>query len=362
MPVAERLVVPMRAQRGRQKPIVYSGFRFDERGLEPVGTPTREQWSECLDYLMHVGRRIHFWIGDLLVYGERRWGEMYVEMIERTGYEIRTLRTLKWVAGQIDVSRRRDDLSFAHHQEAAGLSPDQQDAILARAALEGWTREMVRHAVNRLTYESERPDVVVVPGLHHGDCREVMQTLPDESIDLLLTAPPHEGPADVDALDTALACATTKLKPNSHVYVLATWQTYPEVAAVVERCFDLRNTLTWVKDIGETAGGHDNYGDQYEVILFAHKGRRHLNGRRDGDVVHFDCVATPQHPAEKPVELLQYLIGKSTQEQETVLDPFMNVGSTCLAASRAKRGFVGIERDRGWYDQAVRRLSAARGT
>ena len=67
-----------------------------------MGTPTREQWSECLDYLMHVGRRIHFWIGDLLVYGERRWGEMYDEMIERTGYEPRTLRTLKWVAGQIE--------------------------------------------------------------------------------------------------------------------------------------------------------------------------------------------------------------------------------------------------------------------
>ena len=70
--------------------------------------------------------------------------------------------------------------------------------------------------------------------------------------------------------------------------MFATWQTYHEVASVVERYFDLRNTLAWVKDTGETAGGHDNYGDQYEVILFAHKGRRHLNGRREGDVVHFD--------------------------------------------------------------------------
>src|SRR5437763_17031810 len=137
--------------------MVYCRFRLDTRGLEPVGTPTREQWSECLAYLTHLSRHVHFWIGDLLVDGEARWGEMYDEMIERTGYEIRTLRTLKWVAGQIDASRRRDDLTFAHHQEAAGLAPNQQDDILARAALEGWTREMVRHAVNRLAYESERP-------------------------------------------------------------------------------------------------------------------------------------------------------------------------------------------------------------
>jgi DNA methylase len=307
-----------------------------------------------LDYLMHLARRIHWWIGDLLVYGEWRWGEMYDEMIERTGYEVRTLRTLKWVAGQIDVSRRRDDLSFAHHQEAAALPPELQDAILAQAAREGWTREMVRHAANRLAYETERPDVAVVPGLHHGDCQAVMQTLPDESIDLLLTAPP---PGDVAALDAALVIAATKLKPNSHVYVFGTWQTYAETADVVGRYFDVRNTVAWVKDTGAEAGGYANYGDQYEVILFAHKGRRHLNGRRAGDVVHFDCVAEPKHAGEKPVPLLRYLIEKSTQPTETVLDPFMAVGNTGLAAGRERRGFVGIERDRGLYDQAVRRLS-----
>jgi hypothetical protein len=337
--MAQRLPVPMRAR----KPIVYSGFRLGDRELEPVGTPTREQWSDCLDYLMHLARRIHWWIGDLLVYGEYRWGAMYDEMIEHTGYEIRTLRTLKWVAGQIDASRRRVDLTFAHHQEAAGLPPDQQDAILARAAREGWTREMVRHAVNRLAYEAERPDTVVVPGIHHGDCREVMRTLPDESLDLLLTAPPR----DAVVLDAVLATAAAKLKRNSHVYVFATWQTYPETAGIVERHFDLRNTLAWVRDTGATAGGHDNYGDQYEVILFAHKGRRHLNGLREGDVVYLD------HPRE----LFQYLIGKSTQERETVLDPFMATGDTGLAAKTTHRGFVGIERDRERYDLAVSRLA-----
>ena len=48
--------------------MVYCGFRLDTRGLEPVGTPTREQWSACLDYLTHLSRHVHFWIGDLLVY------------------------------------------------------------------------------------------------------------------------------------------------------------------------------------------------------------------------------------------------------------------------------------------------------
>jgi DNA methylase len=345
--VAQRLLVPIRAR----KPVVYSGFRLGERGAEPVGSPTREQWSDCLDYLMHMGRRIHFWIGDLLVYGERRWGEMYDEMIERTGYEARTLRTLKWVAGQIEAARRRDDLTFAHHQEVAGLVPEYQDALLAEAAREGWTREMVRHAVNRLSYEHDRPAVTASPGLRHGDWREVMPTLPDESVDLLLTAPP-----DIAVLDAALTLATAKLKPNSHVYVFGTWQAYPDIADVVEQHFDLRNTLAWVKDTGANAGGWDNYGDQYEVILFAHKGRRHLNGPREGDVLHFDAIASPQ-PGEKPLALLRYLIGKSTKAGETVLDPFANVGNTCVAAKLTERGFVGIEGDRGLYEHAVSRLA-----
>jgi len=329
---------------------IVHGFRLAERGLTPVGTPTREQWSDCLDYLMHLERHIHFWIGDLLLCGARRWGEMYDEMIERTGYEPRTLRTLKWVASSVDVSRRREGLSFAHHQEVAGLSPEQQDVVLAQAQREGWTREMVRHAVNRLAYEGERSDdVTVVSGLHHGDCRHVMQTLPDESIDLLLTDPPQDSADDVAILDSALDCVTTKLKPNSHVYIFTTWQMYPEITAVVERYFDVRNTLTWVTtSSADGLGGHGNYVDQYAVILFAHKGRRHLNGHRTGDVLRYE-----------PMALLQYLIGKSTREQETVLDPFMRVGNTCLAAQAERRRYVGIESDQRWYQQAVHSLAAA---
>jgi hypothetical protein len=316
-----------------------------ERGLTPVGTPTREQWSDCLDYLLHLERHIHFWIGDLLVHGESRWGEMYDEMLQRTGYEPRTLRTLKWVASSVDVSRRREGLSFAHHKEAAGLSPEQQDSILGQAEREGWTREMVHHAANRLSYEHGRSDVAVVPGMRFGDCRQVMQTLPDESIDLLVTDPPQDSP---EVVNQALSFATAKMKPNSHAYIFTTWQRYEATAGIVEQHLALRNTLTWVRDSGERAGGTSNYEDQYAVILFAHKGRRHLNGHRTGDVLRFE-----------PVALLQYLIGKSTREQETVLDPFMRAGNTCLAAHAERRRYVGIEKDEGLYRQAVHSLATA---
>src|SRR5947209_609120 len=192
---------------------------------------------------MHIEKNIHFWLGDLLTYGESRWGAMYTEMVEETGYDYATLRVFKWVAGQVASSRRREGLTFAHHQEVAGVAPDQQQRLLARAERDGWTREDIRHEVNRLAYEIERPaGVPLVSGLHHGDCRQVVATLPNESVDLLLTDPPGGGdaPETSDVLDAALACATTKLKPNSHIYVFTTWPQYPETAAVVERHFALR--------------------------------------------------------------------------------------------------------------------------
>ena len=329
--------------------LIYAGFSLGRRGLAPVGKPTREQWLECLHYLMHVERGAQFWIGDLLNFGEHQWGVTYIEVSEATGYNCATLRVFKWVAGEIPPSRRRDGLTFAHHREVAGVPPDEQDRILARAERDGWARKDVRREVERVGCERERPDgIPIVSGLHHGDSRMVVRALPNESVDLLLTDPRSgTGPAAARALDDVLASATTKLKPNSHIYVFTTLQWYPETADIVERHFELRQTLLWVRD------------GRHEQILFAHKGRRHLNGRRDGDVLCFDGVAAPQHPAEKPVALLEYLIEKSTQEKEMVLDPFMGTGSTCVAARNAGRRYTGIEIERRWYEHAQRRLDAA---
>ena len=93
---------------------------------------------------------IPFWIGDLLNHGEGRWGGTATrEMVKQVGYDPDTLGVYQWVAARVDISRRRKSLSFGHHQEVAGVSPDQQELILARAERDGWTREDVRHEVNR---------------------------------------------------------------------------------------------------------------------------------------------------------------------------------------------------------------------
>ena len=364
----------------REQPgLVVYGFLLGDRGLTPVGTPTRAQWLQCLHYLMHLERHVHFWMGDLLAYGEQCWGEKYTELIEQTGYDLGTLRTLKWVASQVHVSERHENLPFAHHQEAAKLPPSQQRLVLARAAKEHWTRERVRQETYRLTRTVARPERLTLdPGLHHGDCRDILDRLPGESADLLVTDPPYGldyiSPTrivpfpqmvndDLDhafrVLDEALGRASRKLKPNSHVCVFTSWKTCSQMAEVVANHFSMLGRIAWIKNnwgVGDLEGA---YGEKYELVLLAHNGPRH-SGRDHAQALHFDRVGTNQlrHPTQKPVALLEYLISTLSQKGETVLDPFMGSGSTCVAARRAGRRYIGIEIDRQWYELALQRLAA----
>lgn len=66
-----------------------------------------------------------------------------------------------------------------------------------------------------------------------------------------------------------------------------------------------------------------------------------------------------QHPTEKPVELLRWLVRTYTDVGETVFDATMGSGSCGVAAIEEGRGFVGIEKDDGWYSFAEKRIGKA---
>jgi DNA modification methylase len=61
------------------------------------------------------------------------------------------------------------------------------------------------------------------------------------------------------------------------------------------------------------------------------------------------------HPYEKPIALMEYLINRCPDE--IILDPFMGSGTTGLACLKTNRQFIGIEKEKQYYDVAVRRAS-----
>ena len=82
-----------------------------------------------------------------------------------------------------------------------------------------------------------------------------------------------------------------------------------------------------------------------------------------GDIISFSCIfhtsEKQQHPTQKPVPLLEYLIRTYTNPGETVLDPTMGSGSTGVAAANTGRNFIGIELNAGYFAIAQERIQAA---
>ena len=63
-----------------------------------------------------------------------------------------------------------------------------------------------------------------------------------------------------------------------------------------------------------------------------------------------------QHPTQKPVPLLEYLIKTYTNEDDTVMDNTMGSGSTGVACKNLNRYFIGIEKDEKYFNVAQERL------
>ena len=94
-----------------------------------------------------------------------------------------------------------------------------------------------------------------------------------------------------------------------------------------------------------------------------HGGGEHFVKGNDGtryptSIIRFNR-AKGQHPTQKPVPLLEYLIKTYTNAGETVLDPTMGSGSTGVAAANTGRRFIGIELDAGYFEIAQKRIADA---
>lgn len=101
-----------------------------------------------------------------------------------------------------------------------------------------------------------------------------------------------------------------------------------------------RNTTTDLYD-KQKPSSCVNYGDRYPTTIL--KFNRELHPR--------------YHPTQKPVALLEYLIKTYTNEGEIVLDNCMGSGSCCIASINTNRRFIGIEKDIKYFNIAQNRIS-----
>ena len=101
-------------------------------------------------------------MGDWLVYGQDKFDDRYSEVTAAVGLDYQTLRNYAWVARKVDLSRRRESLSFQHHAEVARLSPDEQNRWLDLAVENRWSRNELRRHLRSAADRAETPDPSVV--------------------------------------------------------------------------------------------------------------------------------------------------------------------------------------------------------
>jgi len=254
---------------------------------------------------------------------------------------------------------------------------------------------------------SEKPldgrETPVPPGaIDHIFCKssEAMSELPERSVHLLVTSPPYNAGKEYDAdltleeyrllLRRVFAEAYRVLVGGGRLCVnvanLGRKPYLPLHAFLIEDLLDLgflmRGEIIWNK--ASSASPSTAWGswksasnpvlrDVHEYILvfskesFARRSTGRTNTIRREDFLEwtksvwtFPAVSARKvgHPAPFPEELPARLIDLLSFEGDIVLDPFCGSGTTCLAARRAGRHYVGYELNPRYVDLALKRLSA----
>lgn len=236
--------------------------------------------------------------------------------------------------------------------------------------------------------------------LYHGDCREVLQALEPESVDLVFADPPYflsnggitcqsgrmvkvdKGRWDVSQGVEAMHQFNTEwlrgcqrvLRPNGSIMVSGTRHVIFSVGYAMQQLgFKILNDIVWYKVTPPPNLSCRYFTHATETILWA--------GRDQRTKHHFDYPAMKadnggkqmqnlwsivpplkaekrfgKHPTQKPLTLLERIIRAAAPEDALVLDPFNGCGTTGVAAALLGRRYLGVELDEEYLSRTVQRL------
>lgn len=188
-----------------------------------------------------------------------------------------------------------------------------------------------------------------------------------QKADMVFTDPPygykyesnhqdkHKMLENDDKILDFLPCAFAVTKDNAAIYLCASHQTAHQWRPLIDQHFTHKNLIVWKKNnwsMGDLAGA---FAGQHELIFFAHKGRVELRGDRSRDVWEFDRDPPKDHPTQKPVDLVEFAISKTSDKGSAVLDLFGGSGTTLIAAEKTARNAFMMELDPKYCDVIVAR-------
>lgn len=213
--------------------------------------------------------------------------------------------------------------------------------------------------------------------LYHGDCLEILPSLPYESIDLILTDPPYgidyQSARRIDkakwkpkiANDTKPFTAWTNdafriMKDTGALLCFCRWDVQEVFKEAIEKSgFHIKSQIVWDREIHGMGDLKTQFAPQHDVIWFATKGKFTFPGIRPPSVLRFKRIDAEKliHPNEKPTDLMKYLISVTTKRGDVVADFFAGSGVVLEAAESLDRKSIGIELSEGYCDLIRHRMA-----
>jgi len=124
------------------------------------------------------------------------------------------------------------------------------------------------------------------------------------------------------------------------------------------------NQLIQVFHIKEWEGfkEYESLRREYESLRREYESLRYTfnNQKTHHSVWDYEIAPKVGHPTPKPVELIENIIKHSSNEGDTILDPFMGSGTTAIACINTGRNFIGIEKEQKYVELARRRVELVR--
>ena len=244
--------------------------------------------------------------------------------------------------------------------------------------------------------------------LRLGDCLEVMKSIPNGSIDAIITDPPYGTTAckwdSVIDFDLMWEQLNRIIKPNGAIVLFGSepfssalrmsniknfkydwiWEKNMPTGAAFSKyqpmriyeqimCFSINKSNYFPQMVKRTDEEfkavyrrNDSItkktGEQYgsDIIKRIRKPKNEQWYKYPTNILKYKIDRKRNgkgHPTQKPVELMEYLIKTYTNEGETVLDFTMGSGTTGVAAKNLDRKFIGIEQDENYFNIATERIN-----
>ena len=239
-----------------------------------------------------------------------------------------------------------------------------------------------------------------------GDCIALMNSLPEQSVDMIFADPPYNlqlggdlmrpDNSQVDAVDDHwdqfetfghydaftkdwLKAAKRLLKPNGTLFVIGSYHNIFRVGNELQnQGYWILNDIVWVKSNPMPNFKGTRLTNAHETLIWCSKDKdakytfnyEAMKSLNEGTQMRSDwhlpiCNGHERlkdddgykvHPTQKPESLLHRVIMASTNTGDVILDPFNGTGTTAAVAKRLGRHYIGLEREQFYIDHAVERL------